>query len=245
MFGQDKPLIAPREPNSLAQVGISPLDRRRESVALAAAGARRTAVSSGRSHHLPRAGRRFRNARGLRLRSAGLCFFARKMRGPRCKAVFRWRTAWMTSGASKSARASMPVPRMSPESTVPSRVFAIDWFANPWRKLEFSGDVFPRPKPDEPRRHRAGFHHRERIGDVIPVHADGGWATTEFSADAAPDLQFVWRRAGQPRPRSAVATASPRTGLRRQPDVPPRAQCDSQPRNRAGANRLVWAWGIG
>jgi len=60
---------------------------------------------------------------------------------PALQGRFRWRTIWMTSAASEVDLASTSTTHVA-GATVPSRVFAFDWFANPWRKLEFSGGFF-------------------------------------------------------------------------------------------------------
>ena len=51
--GQDKPLMAPREPDSLAQVGVSPLTGAGKPMALAAPGAHRAALPVQRIHSGP------------------------------------------------------------------------------------------------------------------------------------------------------------------------------------------------
>jgi hypothetical protein len=61
MFGQDKPIISPREPNSLAQVGVSPLTGGRQSLAVAAASQIRTTIYFRRPLGLAGAGGDFSN----------------------------------------------------------------------------------------------------------------------------------------------------------------------------------------
>jgi hypothetical protein len=70
---------------------------------------------------------------------------------------------------------------------VPSRVFAFDWFANPWRKLEFSGTFFRGNNLTGLGGIGQGFTIVSP-GDAIPVHAYGGWAQLSFIA--TPRLTF-------------------------------------------------------
>ena len=65
------------------------------------------------------------------------------------------------------------------EYAVPSHVLALDWFANPWRKLEFSGAFFRGQNLTGLGGVGQGFTV-ERSGQVIPIHADGGWAQLSF-----------------------------------------------------------------
>jgi hypothetical protein len=62
---------------------------------------------------------------------------------------------------------------------VPSRLFALDWFANPWEKLEFSGAFFSGQNVAHFGALRQGFTIR-RNGNVIPVHSRGGWGQLSF-----------------------------------------------------------------
>jgi hypothetical protein len=70
---------------------------------------------------------------------------------------------------------------------VPSRVFALDGFANPWRKLEFSGAFFRGSNLANLGGLGQGFTI-VKYGGVIPVHASGGWA--QLSLLATPRLTF-------------------------------------------------------
>lgn len=63
-------------------------------------------------------------------------------------------------------------------TNVPSRLVSIDWFANPWSKLEFSGLAWS----------GKNIHHfgamRQGVqivgGQVLPVESKGGWAQAAF-----------------------------------------------------------------
>ena len=73
------------------------------------------------------------------------------------------------------------------ETTVPSRVFTLDWFANPWRKLEFSGAFFKGQNIANLGGAGPGFTLMNHY-NATPVHADGGWAQLSFLA--TPRLTF-------------------------------------------------------
>jgi hypothetical protein len=66
-------------------------------------------------------------------------------------------------------------------------VIAFDWFANPWRKLEFSGAFFRGQNLANLGGIGQGFTI-VTYENVIPVHADGGWAQLSFLV--APRLTF-------------------------------------------------------
>jgi hypothetical protein len=73
---------------------------------------------------------------------------------------------------------------------VPSRVFALDWFANPWRKLEFSGAFFRGENLANLGGIGQGITIVKQSDEyyVIPVHAEGGW--TQLSLIVTPRLSF-------------------------------------------------------
>ncbi len=57
--------------------------------------------------------------------------------------------------------------------SIPSSLFSLDWFANPWRKLEFSGAFFAGRNIAHFGALRQGYSLRNR--DAIPVRSRGGW----------------------------------------------------------------------
>jgi len=63
--------------------------------------------------------------------------------------------------------------------SVPSRLFAVDWFANPFRRVQFSGLFFAGRNVDHFGATRQGFTVRGP-GLIIPVHARGGWGQLAF-----------------------------------------------------------------
>jgi len=141
MFGQDKPLIAPREPNSLAQVGLSPLTgagnlwlwqpqmRVEQRFHLDARTSFRAQVGVFQTRedygYVPPT--YFSTLQGQRPALQGRFSLAHNLDDERRIEVGAGFDASTTHVAG---------------ATVPSRVFAFDWFANPWRRLEFSGTFF-------------------------------------------------------------------------------------------------------
>ena len=186
MFGQDKPLISPREPNSLAQVGLSPLT-----------GAGNLWLWQPQA----RVEQRFHLDARTTFRAQAGVFATREEYGyvpPAFSSSFESVRPALQGRFSLAHRldderrieiglgfdaSSSRVTGVS----VPSRVFAIDGFANPWRKLEFSGSYFRGSNLTNIGGVGQGFTI-VKYGNVIPVHADGGWAQMSFLA--TPRLTF-------------------------------------------------------
>jgi len=186
MFGQDKPLISPREPNSLAQVGLSPLtgagnlwlwqpqarvEQRfhldSQTTFRAQAGIFATREEYG---YVPRAfSSSFQNVRPALQGRFSLGHSLDDERRIEIGVGFDVSSSHVTGVG------------------VPSRVFSVDGFANPWRKLEFSGEYFRGSNLTNLGGVGQGFTI-VKYGDVIPVHADGGWLQMSFLA--TPRLTF-------------------------------------------------------
>jgi hypothetical protein len=187
MVGQDKPLIAPRDPFSLAQVGVSPF------------------TATGNlwlwSPQVKVEERfKFGDDSGLRAQlgvyemggtytesanySSGL---VESSAGPALEGRFEF---WHKFG--EHTRIELAPGFHTAQTTedgvsVPSRLFSFDWFANPWEKIEFTG----------------AFYSGENIADlgtigpgyfmlrpalVRPVQSIGGWAQLAWLA--TPKLTF-------------------------------------------------------
>jgi hypothetical protein len=185
MVGQDKPLISPREPNSLAEVWVAPL-----------------ADSGNLWVWQPqlRAEQRFHLNDSTTLRAQASLFETRESYGGIAPAYgsiqasrpsVQGRIA-LAHNFDDSRRIEFGSGFGSStthiaETTVPSRVFTLDWLAIPWRKLEFSGEFFR--GQDVSNLGGAGIGYTVMSPySVIPVHADGGWA--QFSFLATPRLTF-------------------------------------------------------
>jgi hypothetical protein len=186
MFGQDKPLIAPREPNSLAQVGVSPLT-----------GAGNLWIWQPQM----RVEQRFHLDDRTSFRAQVGVFATREDYGYVPPA---YTSSLQNQRPALQGRFSL-THNLDDErrievgsgfdastthvggASVPSRVFAFDWFANPWRKLEFSGTFFRGHNLTNLGGIGQGFTIVKDY-NVIPVHAEGGWAQLSFLI--APRLTF-------------------------------------------------------
>ncbi len=186
MFGQDKPLIAPREPNSLAQVWTAPLT-----------GAGNLWVWQPQA----RVEQRFHFNDRTTLRAQAGVFETREAYGsappPYAYALQMARPA--AQGRVSLAYSLDDNRRIEigtgfdastthvAATTVPTRVFALDWLVKPWRKLELSGAFFS----GENVANLGGIGNGFTIMGaeyVSPVHADGGWQQVSFLA--TPRLTF-------------------------------------------------------
>jgi len=187
MFGQDKPLISPREPNSLAQVGVSPLT-----------GAGNLWLWQPQA----RVEQRFHLDDHTTFRAQAGLFATREGYGyvpPTSYSVDFQNVRPALQGRFSLVHTLDDERRLEFGSgfdasnshingmSVGARAFALDWFANPWRKLEFSGTFFRGSNLANLGAVGQGFTIL-KYGDVIPVHATGGWAQLSFVA--TPRLTF-------------------------------------------------------
>lgn len=193
MFGQDKPLIAPRDPNSLSYVAIPPLS-----------GAGNLWLWQPQA----RVEQRFRLDDRTALRAQVGLFETREDYGyvpPAYTSLLQERRPAL-EGHFELTHSLDDERRLEFGSgfhtstthiagaTLPSRVFALDWFANPWRKLEFSGAFFRGRNLTN----LGGIGQGVNIVSdyqIIPVHAEGGWAQLSFIV--TPRLSFNLFGGGQ------------------------------------------------
>jgi hypothetical protein len=192
LVGQEKPIFSPREPNSLAQVGISPLTaagnlwrwqpqvRFEQRVGLSRgqdlqarigvvetweAGAQvPPEYSSSLEHYRPALEGRFQ--------------FARRFDEDRRIEIAPGFHVSTTHVA---------------HTSVPSSVFSLDWFFNPSRRLEFTGALFSGQNLANLGGGGVGqgftiLAPRPGMLQVIPVRSRGGWAQCTFIA--TPRLSF-------------------------------------------------------
>jgi hypothetical protein len=186
MFGQDKPLIAPREPNSLAQVWVAPLT-----------GAGNLWVWQPQA----RVEQRFHVNERTTVKAQAGVFETREAYGPAASPY-----AYAIQMARPAAQGRVSVAYSLDDNrrvelgtgfdastthvagaTVPTRVFALDWLARPWRKLEFSGAFFHGENVANLGGIGTGFTITN-AGYVSQVHSDGGWQQVSFLA--TPRLTF-------------------------------------------------------
>jgi hypothetical protein len=141
MVGQDKPLIAPRDPFSLAQVGVSPFT---------------DAGNLWLWSPQMRVEQRFHLGTDTGLRAQlSVLELGETMDGPSYKNLYAEPgTAAALEGRfefwhhfGERARIELAPGFHTAQTTengfaIPSRMFSFDWFANPWEKIEFSGAFY-------------------------------------------------------------------------------------------------------
>ncbi|MBI3696622.1 MAG: hypothetical protein HY238_17505 [Acidobacteria bacterium] len=186
MVGQEKPIFAPREPNSLAQVGVSPLTaagnlwRWRPQVRFE----QRFSLGSGLD---------FRGRIGVSQTSEEVARipvqFASTLeqKRPALEGHFQIGRRFDDTRRLEIAPGFHFSTTHVAGAAVPSSAFSLDWFVNPHRKLEFTGTLFTgqnlaklgsggvsqgftilTPRPGEIQ--------------VIPVRTRGGWAQVTYLA---------------------------------------------------------------
>jgi hypothetical protein len=173
LFGQEKPIIAPREPNSLAQVGISPLTgagnlwRWQPQVRFE----QRLKMSESSRLSLQIGAVQVNDELPTVVPSEYADSVARRRPGLQGRALL--------SGTIDDNRRVEVAPGFHFSTShvgghsVPSRVFSLDWFANPWEKLEFSGAFFAGQNVGHFGAPRQGF--TIVYDHVTPVTSRGGW----------------------------------------------------------------------
>jgi hypothetical protein len=192
LVGQDKPLISPRDPDSLAQVGISPL------------------TSAGNLwlwQPQVRIEQRFSLGQDAGVRAQFGVFqtaYLDLATGP---------SAYNPSPLGKPAEHSLPgaegrvelwrrwgdterievaggfhLSRNRVNSVeVPTEIYSLDWFLRPAPKLEFSGAYFSGQNVSPLGALQPGYTFLE-YGEVIPVHSKGGWS--QLRLPLTPRLSF-------------------------------------------------------
>jgi hypothetical protein len=184
-FGQDKPIIAPREPDSLAQVGVSPLTGAGNLWLWEPQVRLEQRFALGENSGLRAQFGVFQTSEsGVGVSSEYTGSLARARSG--YEGRFEW---WME----RSGRRFEIAPGFHYSDThligqsVPSRIFSIDWLLRPERRFDFSGQFF--------HGENAGVIGGLRQSVTIvndysarAVHAQGGWA--QWTLRATPRLTF-------------------------------------------------------
>jgi hypothetical protein len=186
MVGQDKPLIAPRDPFSLAQVGVSPFTD-----------AGNLWLWSPQARVEQRF--KFSDDSGLRaqlgiyemgasyMQSPIYSSTAESSAGPAVEGRFEF---WHKFG--EHTRIELAPGFHTAQTTeygasVPSRLFSFDWFANPWEKIEFTGTFYDGEDVAGLGAIGPGYFVL-RPTVIRPVQSMGGWAQLAWLA--TPKLTF-------------------------------------------------------
>jgi hypothetical protein len=178
MVGQDKPMISPRDPDSLAQVGVSPLTgagnlwlwqpqvrvEQRFSIGQDSGARAQFAVFQTSRYDFPSV------STGYHPPPEEQMEYSRPGIEGRFELWHRW------GGTERVEIAGgFHYNRNHVQTTdVPSEVFSVDWFARPMAKLEFSG-MFFHGQNAATLGALPGFTVFDN-GSIVPVHSTGGWA---------------------------------------------------------------------
>jgi hypothetical protein len=174
LLGQEKPIISPREPNSLAQVGVSPLTN---------AGNLWLWLPQARIEQRFHAGEvtQFRVQAGV-LQSRETASIVPPQFA---SAPAPWRPAWegrfeLTHQFSDDTRLELASAFHTGSSrvfaqSIPSRLWAADWLLRAHRSVEWTGTFFSGQNLAGLGALRQGFTILGP-GEVIPVHSRGGWS---------------------------------------------------------------------
>jgi len=183
-FGQEKPIISPRDPDSLAQVGVSPLTgagnlwlwqpqvRVEQRVALGHEAGLRAQVglfqtsllsssSDPNSYAAPQPGQQTEDSSP----------------GAESRVEF-WRQ-WSETGRIEIAGGFHVNRNHVARFSLPSNIYSLDWFVRPWSKVEFSGTYFHGRNVAVLGGLRQGFAVLPG-GKWLSVRSNGGWAQLRF-----------------------------------------------------------------
>ncbi len=178
MFGQDKPLIAPRDPDSLAQVGISPLTRAGNLWLWQPQARVEQRIALGESSGLRAQMALYQTAESI---TAVDPVYGPSVAPARPGTEGRFEF-WHSFGEERRIEFA-PGFHVSnshvDEYVVPSRIVSADWMVQPWRRFTFTGTLFRGDNVAVLGALRQGFVVRN--DGVTAVRAWGGW------------YQFAWR----------------------------------------------------
>jgi hypothetical protein len=187
MVGQDKPLIAPRDPFSLAQVGVSPFT---------AAGNLWLWSPQARIEERFQFGDDSGLHAQLGLYEMGGMYGnsttypsgnAASSAGPALEGRFEFWHKFGEHTRLELAPGFHTAQTTQNGTSVPSRLFSFDWFANPWEKIEFTGAFYTGENIAGLGTIGPGYY---LLGPnlVKPVQSIGGWAQLAWLA--TPKLTF-------------------------------------------------------
>ena len=184
-FGQDKPIISPREPNSLAQMGVSPLTGAGNLWLWEPQARIEQRFAFGESAGLKAQLGVFQTAEASNAVPAQYTSSQAPGR-PGYEGRFNF---WRDFGSGRRLEIAPGFHFSSSHvagTSVPSSIFSVDWLVAPISKLEFSGMFFTGKNVSGLGSLRQGYSFfGERI---VPIHADGGWG--QISIPFTPRVTF-------------------------------------------------------
>ena len=236
MAGLEKPIFNPREPSSLAQVGISPLTgagnlwlwlpqvRFEQDVRFNASTGVRAQVGAVQTREIgpyvgtvtPEAARPAAEGR--------FNFYHNLDEERRLEIAAGFHTSTTHAGG----------------FSIPSNLFAMDWFFNPWKRVEFSGVFYSGQNiADLGSGTRQGFalYRVVRVRGAKP----GRMGTTDAAHAAAAGLPSLHRTGGRCQPRIGRGLHRQEPAIRRQRLLPGGAECPRGAGSLAVADRVSWA----
>jgi hypothetical protein len=174
MFGQDKPLISPRDPDSLAQVGYSPLT---------GAGnpwlwqpqirvEQRFTLSQDNGWRVQAAV--FQTSNPTDMPASPESYQVEESR-PGAEGRVEYWQRWGESGRLEIAGGIHFNRNHLGDVSLPSDVYSVDWFFRPFRKIEFSGMLFHGRNVPVLGALPPGYTVLPN-GQTVPVRSNGGWA---------------------------------------------------------------------
>jgi len=180
MVGQDKPLISPRDPDSLAQVGVSPLTgagnlwlwqpqvrvEQRFSLGENSGGRAQFGVFQTSRYDFPMDTSTY---------VAPVPDAQKEYSRPGVEGRFELWHRWGDTDRVEIAGGLHYGRNHVNNIDVPSEIYSVDWFLRPVAKLEFSGMFFHGQNVTPLGALPEGFNELWN-GNVIPVHSTGGWA---------------------------------------------------------------------
>jgi hypothetical protein len=185
-FGQDKPIISPREPNSLAQVGVSPLTGAGNLWLWEPQARLEQRISFGESAGLKAQVGLFETAESSNTVPAQYANSQAPGR-PGYEGRFNF---WRDFGSKRRIEIAPGFHFSSSHvagTSVPSSIFSIDWLMAPWSKLQFSGMFFDGKNVSGLGSLRQGYSFFPN-DQIVPIHALGGWG--QISVPISPRVTF-------------------------------------------------------
>jgi hypothetical protein len=181
MFGQDKPIISPRDPDSLAQVGYSPLTGAGNLWLWQPQARVEQRFSLGESSGLrAQAGVFVTSSLDYPSEQTNPTVYAatpsqQEYSRPGAEARLELWHRWSDTGRVELAGGYHFNQNRVVETLVPSEIYSFDWFLRPISKLEFSGMFFHGQNVGTLGALPQGFIVNP-FGAVRAVHSTGGWA---------------------------------------------------------------------